>query len=252
MVQGPSAGHTIWLSAHGAAFVYLPKVACTSWKLFLARALHLPLPASLPLADVHNRTLVPLPYVDRLSSDKQQRFNQDLQSGRICLLAVIREPRERVLSAYLDKIWLHRNPLSHFSQVVLPEIRKALKLDDDARPSFLEFLNWVQGQQSSTCTNDHWHPQSALLGAAEALPSCRLWPMERMSEAVAHLQQLLGYSSPFPGREDLAPRTSSGSNEKLDVYFTPEVEALFQTIYAADIDLHKRLISRPSETKSCR
>ena len=35
----PSPDHSIWLRSQAAVFVYLPKVACTSWKLHLAAAL---------------------------------------------------------------------------------------------------------------------------------------------------------------------------------------------------------------------
>lgn len=239
--QLPSLGHTIWVRNHNVAFVYLPKVACTSWKLFLARALNLPLPGHLPLAAVHNRDTVQLPYVSSLEASEQEQFQQELLTGNISLLAVIREPRERVLSAYLDKIWLHRNPNSYFSQVALPEMRTELGLSDADRPSFLQFLQWLERGCSTSCRNDHWQPQRELIGLPETLPNSQLWAMEDQSQAVEHLQKLLMIDLPFPEREELAPRQSSGSRKQMQQTFTPQVTELFGRLYAQDILLHREL-----------
>jgi hypothetical protein len=238
----PSFGHTIWLQQQHVAFVYVPKVACTSWKLFLARALGLPLPNPLPLGAIHNRELVKLPYVSSLEVSDQRRFQADLRDGQIELLAIIREPRQRVLSAYLDKVWLHRNPQSYFSQVVLPELQQQLGLGPLERPNFLQFLQWLQQGLSSSCSNDHWLPQRQLIGTAEALPRHQLWPMTQMEHALRHLQARLQTDLPFPGREELEPRQSSGSGLKLQESFTAEVEAAFSRLYSEDLQLYDGLI----------
>lgn len=245
--QLPSFGHTIWLQQQNVAFVYVPKVACTSWKLFLARALGLPLPNPLPLGAIHNRELVKLPYVSSLEVSAQQRFQAGLLDGQIELLAVIREPRQRVLSAYLDKVWLHRNPQSFFSQVVLPELQQQLGLGLLERPSFLQFLQWLKQNRCSSCRNDHWLPQRELIGTAEALPRHQLWPMAQMEMAISEMQARLGADLPFPGREELEPRQSSGSAVKLQESFTAEVEAVFASLYKEDLLLYQGLIeARPS------
>jgi len=237
----PCAEHTIWLREQKAAFVYIPKVACTSWKLFLARALQLPLPNPLPLAAVHDREQVPLPYLSRMGTGEKARFRIELIAGEITLMAVIRNPRERILSAYLDKVWLHRNPKSYFSLVVLPQLQIDLQLNGLKRPSFLQFLQWLDLGRSSSCSNDHWLPQRRLIGDGETLPAAQLWPMEHMGEAVAAMQRVIGTSQPFPGREDLAPRKSSGSGSRIQEVFTDEVESQFRQIYADDIDLYRYL-----------
>lgn len=239
--QLPSFGHTIWLQQQQMAFVYVPKVACTSWKLFLARALELPLPNPLPLGAIHNRELVKLPYVSSLEVKEQKRFQDGLREGRIELLAVIREPRQRVLSAYLDKVWLHRNPQSYFSQVVLPDLQRELGLSTLERPSFLQFLQWLQQGRCNSCRNDHWLPQRELIGTAEALPRHQLWPMAQMEMAVRELQGRLDTELPFPSREELEPRQSSGSGLKLQESFTAEVEAAFASLYGEDLLLYESL-----------
>lgn len=246
----PSADHTIWLRDQNAAFVYLPKVACTSWKLFLARALQLPLPEPLPLAAVHDREQVPLPYVSSLKASEQARFHNKLLTGGISLMAVIREPRQRVLSAYLDKVWLHRNPNSYFSQVVLPELRSDLQLDERKLPSFLQFLQWLQMGRSSSCSNDHWLPQRTLIGHADVFAKTQFWPMECLHEAVTAMQRLIGTDQQFPCREDLAPRKSSGSELRLEEEFTDEVEQRFREIYGDDLDLYHWLIQERVTAKS--
>jgi hypothetical protein len=238
----PSLGHSIWLQKYNTVFVYLPKVACTSWKLFLARALRLPLPSPLPLGSVHHRDIVRLPYVSSLEASEQDRFQQELKAGQIQLMAVVREPRERVLSAYLDKVWLHQNSLSYFSQVVLPDLQEYLGLSPSDRPTFLQFLRWLESRKSASCSNDHWLPQSQLLGEVDILPNVKLWPMEHMHQAVAALQHVFGEDLPFPGREELAPRESSGSSDHLLQAFTPEVDDCFRKIYTRDLNLHQHLL----------
>lgn len=243
----PSPDHTIWLESHGFAFVYLPKVACTSWKLFLARAVDPGGRWPMHYADLHRPDVLRLPYVGGMPAASQARFREAVAAGSIRLLAVIREPRQRILSAYLDKIREHVNPDSFFSREVIPAIRQHHQLGPDQRPDFEQFLQWLRGAPISTATtNDHWRPMSALLGLDDAaiaagMPGWTLWRMEEMETAVDHVRQLLGCSDVFPSRQALGPRPTTGSEERLATIFSPSLEPLFTQLYGIDLRLFAAL-----------
>jgi hypothetical protein len=239
----PSLDHTIWIESHDLAFVYLPKVACTSWKLFFAKSLDPHSRAPDNYADVHRPAVLPLPYAGGMPPIAQARFREGVKQGSIRLLAVIREPRERILSAYLDKILLHENPDSFFSREVIPAINRHHNLEAGRLPDLEQFLRWLREAPTSTVTNnDHWRPMSALLGLTDeaitaGMPGWTLWTMEEMGTAVAHLQQLLGHSIPFPRRQALGPRPTTSSAERMASMFTPSLEPLFEELYGTDLRL---------------
>ena len=246
----PSLIHTIWLEQQQAAFVYLPKVACTSWKLFFARALALPLPEQLSYGQVHAQDSLPLPYVAGLAAEEQQRFLARLAANEIQLHAVIRNPRQRILSAYLDKIALHRNPNSFFSRQVLPAIQAHAQLAGSDKPSFEQFLRWLDSLATPLTQNDHWLSMTNLLGlaGAAALPVAayaRLWPMEELDQAADHFRHLLEVDLVFPGNQALGPRPSTGSAELVASHFDPAIDALFQSLFAPDLQLYASLTVPP-------
>jgi hypothetical protein len=237
----PSPIHTIWLRDHKAAFVYLPKVACTSWKLYLWQALGHALPSGFDYRHVHDTATLPLPYVTTLPTHSQLSFREDLSHGTIATYAVIREPKARILSAYLDKIEHHANPRSYFSTVVIPEIQHAAGLDAATRPSFASFLAWIADQPDRHALNDHWRPMTSILGTTEASTYTRLWTMERMDQAIALFATLLETSIPFPGRQHLGARRTYDSQTRLNAYYGPTECDLFDQIYAQDVLLHQQV-----------
>jgi hypothetical protein len=245
MTRLPSPTHTIWLREQQAAFIYLPKVACTSWKLFLGRALGLADGAEISYANVHDGAALALPYLSSFPADAQQHFQRELNRGAIHRFAVIREPRERALSAYLDKILLHHNPSSYFSLEVLPDIRAFHTLSANAIPSFEQFLQWIINNGSNHCRNDHWIPMTTLLGIEtddlSATSPVTIWPMTHIDQAASHLGGLLGFTGNFPSREDLGSRPDRQSSERLLAYRTPAIDELLEQIYADDLSLYGRV-----------
>jgi len=236
----PSLTHTIWLERCNSAFVYLPKVACTSWKLFLAEGLHGALPSDLAYRDVHNPAQLPLPVVGQMPTAQQRTFVQQLAGGEIQLLAMWRDPRRRILSAYLDKIVRPPNPTSVFAQTIRPAIQAHHHLPSDRDPSFLQFLQWLAADSHPSCSNDHWKPMSQLLGVEnDGLGAYQhIWRLEQIPEAAAEINRRLGRSIAFPGFEALGPRRSSGSEERLEHSFAAEgVQPLFAKLYARDLEI---------------
>lgn len=238
MIPSPSLHHTIWLRDQNAAFVYLPKVACTSWKIYLWQALGNRLPDHFDYRDVHNAATLPLPYVATMPAELQAEFNAGLRQGTILTYAVLREPRSRILSAYLDKIEHHRNPNSYFSTVVIPEIQRFANLASEQQPSFNAFLAWIANQSDRLSLNDHWRPMTSLLGTSEAGSYTQMWSMDNMTEAIQCFANLLAYEHPFPSRQQLGARQTFDSHSRLVDYFGEAEQALFSSIYAQDLSLY--------------
>ena len=235
----PSLEHCIWFKDQAFAFIYLPKVACTSWKLFLWQASGQRLPPGLGYRGVHDPSQLALPYVERMPIAQQRTFLHELAAGQITAVSVVREPRSRVLSAFLDKILLHRNPLSHFNQKVLPAIQEMFGLRQDERPSFEQFLRWNQSQVDRSEWNPHWRPMVNLLGHPGLL---ELWPMDRMDQAILRVNQYFGREVTFPGREALGPRRTYNSQTKINQFYGPSESKLVEEMYSDDLQLHASLI----------
>ena len=236
----PSLEHSIWFQEQNFAFLYLPKVACTSWKLFLWQACGHAIPVNLEYRDVHNPLRLGLPYVGRMPKEQQQTFLHKLAHGQMTAMAVIRNPRVRVLRAYLDKILFHNNPKSIFSRSVLPAIQKTMGLTADQRPSFEQFLRWNQTQPDVVKWNDHWRPMVHLLGNPERL---QLWPMEQLDSAVQAANRQFNCTLTFPHRQVLGPRQTYNSQTMLERYYGPLEQTLVNEMYRDDLQLHAALVT---------
>ena len=242
----PSPGHSIWLRPHAAMFVYLPKVACTSWKLHLAAALQVQPTQQLSYATVHNPDVLPLPYLARLTASEREQFEQLQQSSDFRYYTVMRDPRERAVSAYLDKILFHANPQSFFSQKVLPSIQDHIGLTADAKPTFEQFLRWIQESPDSAAQNDHWCPMSHLLGlrACRTIPDQWIfWPMSSMPKAVSAINSLLAFDQSFPSREALGSRPNRQSRRAMNSLISEEENRLLNLIYCDDITLYDEIVN---------
>lgn len=237
----PSLGHTIWLQSSNAAFIYLPKAACTSWKIFLGRMLGLKIPKN--YLDIHDAKCLPLPYASSFPPEKQQSLVAGINSGNILLIAVLREPKERILSAYLDKIKNHNNPNSYFSKEVIPSIQAHAGIPADQKPSLEDFLTWIASKQSQHTSNDHWLPMSEILGIStisNARQQWHLWSMKKLDTAAHYLSALTGQELPFPSPQELGPRPSTESSKNL-AKISDKSSELLESIYRDDLDLYAEI-----------
>lgn len=166
-------------------FGYVPKVACTNWKIALRR-----LQGFADYQDVeiaHDRERSGLRFLDPLDSNDIKI----LESPRIKKIAFVRNPYSRVLSAYLNKIdrfnnssdsptegnyWstvyeniaaFSKSQTSHRSLAKL--LQKALKMnrkrDNSASVDFFTFLMWLKYPHTPAhlSQNEHWASQYQIL-----------------------------------------------------------------------------------------
>lgn len=240
----PSLEHSIWLKDFDLAFIYMPKVACTTWKIYFSRALGLKIPGN--YAEVHSGQHLPLPYVSGMDNDHQRIFTRGLRENKIEAVSIVRDPRERILSAYTDKIYCHRNPSSYFSLQVIPSLQEYARKRASSELSFELFLEWLTKSTSPHTQNDHWLPMSSILGLSEdgkQPSSWKLWPMTEMHQALQYLNQRLGVSLELPSNQELGCRKSTESRLKVASAFSDDAEHYFRILYKQDIQLYSHVKS---------
>lgn len=238
--------HTLWFKTQKFAFVYIPKVACTSWKLFFLKILYKDSAKVITYMNIHNRRETQLPYLVDMSIEDKQLFKTMLNHKEIKVIAIIRDPARRVLSAYLDKIYKHNNQNSLFSKKIIPEIQNFHQLPKNRRPSFLEFLGWINSKSSIHCDNNHWLPMTNIFGSLiEDQASFTLYPMNKMQDAIDEVLKIFSSSIEFPAVDALGPRkiNSTDSIEATKYYGAMETK-LFKTIYVKDIELYDKIYNK--------
>lgn len=241
----PSLNHSIWLEEHDITFVFIPKVACTSWKLFIWQLKQNQIPKTLTYKDIHNRRVIKLPYVNEMSEEKIKIYKKEIQSKKCTISAVIRDPYERILSAYLDKIQFHANKDSIFSKYILTEIQAYFHLTDNTRPSFGQFLEWIMSTKDVEKLNDHWRPYVRLIGSNSYKKDnnfkIKLWTMQNMSEATEWYRKKFKLGINFPDSQFLGKRITYKSNEKIEKYIGIKEKDLIKEIYKEDLDLYNEV-----------
>ena len=150
-------GNPLIVPEYKLVFFTLPKVACTEWKLLFRRIYGLPeWPEGKLLQDLHNPALNQLMYLSNYTLEEAQNM---LTSDEWTRAVFVREPKERVLSAFLNKFveeksfYINKCCQSkhfHFDFDVEKKHCKRKKREGD----FVYFLN-----RTLDCLNPHWDPQ---------------------------------------------------------------------------------------------
>lgn len=153
----------------GIVFAYLPKVACTNWKCIL-RYLdgH---ENYLDAKIAHDRRRSGLAYLSTLSDGEDLIKNPSVPK-----LTCVRNPFSRILSAYLNKVkpfaydnaTADRDPYFHMIFQSIDSYRKAVHPEFSV-VNFICFLNWIESSGDSLAQNEHWIPQTEILGQGEVI-----------------------------------------------------------------------------------
>eukprot|EP00557_Chaetoceros_sp_GSL56_P003342 CAMPEP_0176500348 /NCGR_PEP_ID=MMETSP0200_2-20121128/13480_1 /TAXON_ID=947934 /ORGANISM="Chaetoceros sp., Strain GSL56" /LENGTH=319 /DNA_ID=CAMNT_0017898963 /DNA_START=72 /DNA_END=1031 /DNA_ORIENTATION=- len=146
-------GNPLVVKEYKLLFFTIPKVACTEWKLLFRRILGLPeWPKDVPLLYLHDPTKNQLPYLSNFTMKEAQEM---LTSKEWTRAVFVREPKERVLSAFLNKFVeepdFYVNKCCKFKS----KIEKNYCIQKREEGDFIYFLN-----RTLDCRNPHWTPQS--------------------------------------------------------------------------------------------
>lgn len=216
-------------------FAYVPKVACTNWKAVLRR-----LNGAEDWLDpqlAHDEERNGLTYLEP---------NPHLTGGGLpegaARYAMVRDPYERALSAYLNKVEqrlesVENEPFGFWDQVILEiESFRSEVLGDDAFPamSFEVFLRWLRDSGAWKTQDEHWASQTRLL-CVPTVSFDFIGRFENFHEDSAKLLALMDADVSLPSQNEIrfAP---THARARFEAYYTSACCELVEEIYAADFD----------------
>jgi dermatan 4-sulfotransferase 1 len=252
---------------HRFIYCYVPKVACSSLKLWFMRVAGM---------DVHDATADIHPRLDAnfsLETLPRQEADELLRSSDYYRFAFMRNPFARLVSAYLDKIVNGEEPglvaIKQFQKGRPWQLRKRLRyqwrkmktgsgMDCQQGMTFREFVHLV-ASQSPQQLDPHWRPQTLILGD---VPMDFVGRMEHMTEDFTYVCQQLGLKNDLQITNRSRKRAEDGPSEccadwttaqlqRLDAYppferfYTPELTEIFLRVYQQDLTAYEQLSKEP-------
>jgi len=218
-------------------FFPIAKVGCTSFLMLARRMAGFSNYKELFLngtSIVHNKQKSGLLYMYDYSQEKQKEF---LTSDEWVKAVFIRDPKERFLSAWLNKAV--RYPYA--SEICCPRETRN-NCTNYTRASFQNFLHLA-----SQCIDPHWMPQTEIIGA-KYLPYInfvgRLENVQQDSERF--LKKIGAWEScgkqgwglegnaPFAQSKMKGQHAATEASKKIDQYYTPDLETKVEKMYECD------------------
>jgi hypothetical protein len=140
-------------------------------------------------AGIHHRANIPLPSLVDLDDDTQKHV---LQSPDFLRMTIVRNPYDRLISSWRDKIALCA---PGFEQVYLQIKGRTPRDDSNLSVSLEEFVKWLATKDMRT-TDQHWRLQTDHTFFA-ALNFSWVGKVERMDETLHQFQLHLGHPEPL-------------------------------------------------------
>jgi hypothetical protein len=136
-------------------FVSIPKVACSEWKRMFMRMIRNNLWCKIRGINAHDPEVHQIPY---LAQYPVEIATQMMLSPQWTKAVFVREPKERVLSAFLDKSVKEK---WYFKTKCCEQLEDHNDMNDCVKnsQSFASFLHYVT-QFPQKCFNVHWEAQS--------------------------------------------------------------------------------------------
>jgi hypothetical protein len=210
-------------------YVETPKAACSTVKSRLLKTIT----RGLPVPKEIHPTLYGSPFV-RPYQLPDRMMDEILFGDDFFRFSFVREPLERVLSAYLDKI---RRPMPQRDRLLkrfFPEV------GSDYEPTFGEFVDCLGKIKSVKNFDKHWRPQCDLL-FVKHITYHHIGCMARFEEDWAKVVGDLQLNIPLEGEKSILWHATS-AKEKLDTYMTSGIRDALIAIYEDDIAFYTRIM----------
>jgi len=200
------------------SYIETPQVACNPILRSLWSAEVFPEKPDLSI--VHSRHLSPL------GSINEDNFSSALFGEQYFKFCFVRDPLDRVLSAYLSKVVGNVDPGNK-------QRLQNMYLHPDSEVSFLEFMRRI-AELPPHVLDVHWRPQHLLLNFGQ-IGYNHIGRFERFGE---DFQLVLNMIHKRSGIESVQDKTAHKINTQLEVkpYLTPEVVDIVNEVYSLDYE----------------
>lgn len=222
----------IYVEEHGFIFAYVPKVACTNWKCVFRHMMGYP--DYLDAAKAHGKANG-LVLLSDLPEETRARL---LRSREIRKYTFVRDPYSRVLSAYLNKVepYVRRGESIGQRRYFLKVYRRIKSFAAQAAPAeggvnFFVFLLWLSRSGGPLARDEHWLPQSEIIGAGE-VEFDYVGRFENLDADASKVMGLIGARCAFP-RQGARP---TGATGLLGQYVQDRERELIRSIYRRDFE----------------
>jgi hypothetical protein len=183
---------------HQILYIPIAKCACTSLKSMmveLAGIEHYEKALELGVHFVTDRFNTGV----QLKDKSMKRAWQILASHQYYKFSVVREPFERLVSAYLEKFVFNRKQernLLH-TRSLISQVQDTRDIDLQRGVSFDEFVTYILAQPPQEL-DPHWRPQYLYLAGVKHIS--RIFRLEDIGELEAHLRQDFGVTAQLEHR----------------------------------------------------
>jgi len=247
-------GSMMVAQSHQLFYIPVAKCACTSLKSMMVRLAGIDRPDIAIELDVHLVT-------DRFNTGAQlkdkpmDQAREILASDKYFKFSVVRDPFERIISAYLEKFVYQRHSprnLMH-TRPVIGAVQGSADIDLEHGISFDEFIAFILGQDPFEL-DPHWRPQHLYLRGVKHIS--RIFRLENIAELEQYLLRdkgltvKLGHANKT-GKSDIhlpqASRLPAGELDRAgpinpDSFLTtPHAEAL-RAYYREDFALYSSAV----------
>jgi len=226
--------HFIYSKRNNFIFTYIPKVACTNWKCILR---YLDGHADyLNTQIAHDRVRSGLAYLSTLQDGEVL-----LREPTIPKFTCVRNPYTRILSAYLNKVkpfaldnaTSERDPYFYMIFQKIDAFRKS-EFSDTQFVSFGCFLKWIEASGDPLTRNEHWIPQTEILGTGEVFFDY-IGRFENIQDDAPKLLELMKCDIPFPSQQTVKfPPTHA--SDLIKTYYEVDDYRTVNRIYDSDFE----------------
>ena len=226
-------------------YLSIPKCGCSSLKYFLRRNYgedETKLENIQSIHDMDDSSIINYELLTLISSLKDF-----LYTNKVFLFSVVRCPKERILSAYLNKFKLNiketKNKQRHVDftrQLFGYKINNEDLIQKITNLSFKNFLEIIS-TQSHLEMNEHWRPMIyQLLGFP--IEKINLYTLSRLDNLKNDLEKFLSKELIFKTTVKRGGHSTS-SGRFLEEYYSEDVLSIFNSIYEKDILLYESLVN---------
>ncbi len=214
-------------------FVYVPKCACTGWKMLMSDAEGGQY--SRP-GEVHVKQKAKYLSIVNSGSDFFKAY------ADFPLYTMIRDPLERLVSAYVDKIARNNlDAVGNYWRNLRQEYHEFL---NGQGCSFEAFLEWICSEATPKrySNDEHWRPFSKIIGDTSQYEFVFL-----MSDLDARIsnrnlpQKARSLLDLFPTKTKSAPHSANANTNFSSVQLTETCVNLFNENYGEDIEVYTKL-----------